>query len=285
MGKKFLKAFVIMISSFAASIGLEACNGSSVGNNTSNVSTTSNPTSSNSTVPTTDTPTTSDSTTSNSTTDTPTSSSTPSTSTPSTEPPTTTVPPTTVPPTTEDHSHKYDQQVVGDIYKASDADCEHAATYYYSCTCGDRCSETFEHGRPLGHSYSNWSYHYRETVDGEDKKARTCSRCNHVEVVTLTDSQSVQNLIFEIISEDQKTCKIVGYSSFYDDERDNNIVIPEIWNGYKVITISEQAFAYCSSLLSIFVPSSVINIIITVTYILLVKLMPCYEVIMPAECG
>ena len=29
--------------------------------------------------------------------------------------------------------HTFDQQVVDDIYKASDADCEHAATYYYSC--------------------------------------------------------------------------------------------------------------------------------------------------------
>ena len=132
-----------MISSFAASVGLAACNdGSSIGNNTtSNESTTSNHTSSNSTVP-----------------------------------------------TTETHSHNYNQKITTEKYKASDADCEHADTYYYSCICGDSCSETFEQGDPLGHDYSNWSYHYRETVDGEDKKTRTCSRCDRVEVVTLTNS-------------------------------------------------------------------------------------------------
>ena len=156
-------------------------------------------------------------------------------------------------------AHTFDQQVVDDIYKASDADCEHAATYYYSCICGDSCSETFEHGDPLGHDYSNWSYHYRETVDGEDKKTRTCSRCDRVEVVTLTNSQSVQNLIFEI-SEDQKTCKIIGYKSYYDDERDKNIVIPEIWNGYSVTSIGESAFSGCSSLTSIVIPDSVTSI-------------------------
>ena len=133
MEKKFLKALIIMISSFAASIGLAACSGIVVGNNTSNV-------------PTSNTSTTSDSKTSNPTTDTPTSSSTPSTST----------------PTTSSHRHNYDQQVIDDIYKASDADCEHAATYYYSCSCGDRCSETFEYGNPLGHEYCGASASYRE---------------------------------------------------------------------------------------------------------------------------
>ena len=203
-----------MISSFAASVGLAACNdGSSIGNNTtSNESTTSNHTSSNSTVP-----------------------------------------------TTETHSHNYNQKITTEKYKASDADCEHADTYYYSCSCGEQGTDTFEYGDPLGHDYSNWSYHYRETVDGEDKKTRTCSRCDRVEVVTLTNSQSVQNLIFEI-SEDQKTCKIIGYKSYYDDERDKNIVIPEIWNGYSVTSIGESAFSGCSSLTSIVIPDGVTSI-------------------------
>ena len=108
MNKKFLKAFIIMISSFAASVGLAACNdGSSIGNNTtSNESTTSNHTSSTST------------------------------------------------PTTSSHSHNYDQRITTDEYKASDADCEHSATYYYSCTCGEHGADTFEYGDPLGHDYS-----------------------------------------------------------------------------------------------------------------------------------
>lgn len=215
MNKKFLKAFIIMISSFATSIGLAACSGSSVGNQTSD-----NPTS-------------------NPTTDTPTSSSTPSTST----------------PTTEDHSHNYDQQVVDDIYKASDADCEHAATYFYSCSCGDRCSETFEYGNPLGHYYQ-WEYF--ETSEGECWHRERCSRCDKTGEIKLV--QSVNNLSFEVISEEEKTCKVIGYKKYYNDERDNTIIIPRIWKGYSVTSIGDYAFYGCTSLTSIVIPDSVTSI-------------------------
>ena len=50
------------------------------------------------------------------------------------------------------HSHVYDQQVATDTYKASGADCTNAATYYYSCKCGEKGSDTFSYGDPLGHT-------------------------------------------------------------------------------------------------------------------------------------
>ena len=239
MGKRVLKAFIIMISSFAASIGLAACSIVGVVNQTNDnptttVPTTSNHTSSNSTIPTSDTPTTSDSTTSNPTTDTPTSSSAPSTST----------------PTTEDHSHNYDQQVVDDIYKASDADCEHAATYYYSCSCGDRCSETFEHGSPLGHDYQ---LEYFETLEGEYGQRERCSRCDKTGEIKL--DQSIKNLTFTVTSEEKKTCKVTSY-----DGRDNTIVIPRFWNGYTVTSIGERAFYGCTLITSIVISNSVTSI-------------------------
>ena len=43
-------------------------------------------------------------------------------------------------------AHTYDQQVVSDTYKASDATCMKAATYYYSCICGAKGTETFPSG-------------------------------------------------------------------------------------------------------------------------------------------
>ncbi len=51
------------------------------------------------------------------------------------------------------HSHTYDQKVVDAKYLASEADCENAATYYYSCTCGEKGTETFTDGEALGHNY------------------------------------------------------------------------------------------------------------------------------------
>ena len=54
----------------------------------------------------------------------------------------------------EDHEHVYDQALVSNYFKASDASCTEPAKYYYSCVCGKRSNETFDYGSPLGHDFS-----------------------------------------------------------------------------------------------------------------------------------
>ena len=51
-----------------------------------------------------------------------------------------------------EHTHKFTRQNTDALYKATDATCTKAATYYYSCTCGATGTETFEYGDSLGHS-------------------------------------------------------------------------------------------------------------------------------------
>lgn len=62
------------------------------------------------------------------------------------------------------HKHLYDRQNASDGYKASDANCEEAARYHYSCQCGAKGTETFSEGKPAGHDYGepvwNWSDDY-----------------------------------------------------------------------------------------------------------------------------
>ena len=48
--------------------------------------------------------------------------------------------------------HNYNQKDFSDTYKATDATCTEKATYYYSCICGAKGTETFTHGNPLGHT-------------------------------------------------------------------------------------------------------------------------------------
>ena len=45
---------------------------------------------------------------------------------------------------TQPVAHTYDQKVVSDEYKATDATSDAKATYYYSCVCGAKGTETFE---------------------------------------------------------------------------------------------------------------------------------------------
>lgn len=47
------------------------------------------------------------------------------------------------------HAHIYDQDVVSDTYKASDATYEQPASYYKSCVCGAKGTETFTSGEAL----------------------------------------------------------------------------------------------------------------------------------------
>ena len=51
-------------------------------------------------------------------------------------------------------AHTYDQEVVEEIYKASDANCVSPALYYLSCVCGAKSADTFKNGNknPDNHS-------------------------------------------------------------------------------------------------------------------------------------
>jgi len=53
----------------------------------------------------------------------------------------------------EKHVHVFDQQVTNDAYKATDASHTAKATYYYSCVCGEKGTETFEDGELVAHVY------------------------------------------------------------------------------------------------------------------------------------
>ena len=68
-------------------------------------------------------------------------------------------------------AHNYNQQVVADAYKASNADCVNAATYYYSCVCGKAGTATFANGEADGHSPKT------EWKSDTDKHWRECNNC------------------------------------------------------------------------------------------------------------
>ena len=48
--------------------------------------------------------------------------------------------------------HVFDQKVTTEKYLASEATCTQKATYYYSCVCGEKGTETFEHGELAEHT-------------------------------------------------------------------------------------------------------------------------------------
>ena len=43
------------------------------------------------------------------------------------------------------HTHTFTEQTVKDDYLSTAADCSNKAKYYYSCSCGEKGTETFEY--------------------------------------------------------------------------------------------------------------------------------------------
>ena len=69
------------------------------------------------------------------------------------------------------HTHVFDKEVATDAYKASDATCTAKATYYKSCACGEKGTETFEYGELAEH---NWT-------PATCTAPKTCSVCQATE--------------------------------------------------------------------------------------------------------
>ena len=72
------------------------------------------------------------------------------------------------------HTHNFNQKNTSETYLKSAATCTKKAVYYYSCTCGEKGTETFESGETAPHSYSTeWS------SDGTNHWHR-CANCDAV---------------------------------------------------------------------------------------------------------
>ena len=81
------------------------------------------------------------------------------------------------------HEHYFTQEVATVKYLASDATCTQSASYYYSCKCGIKDTNTFEYGAPLGHDFSDWQIITQPTETEEGLKTRECMRkgCGYTE--------------------------------------------------------------------------------------------------------
>ena len=106
------------------------------------------------------------------------------------------------------HIHAFDKQVITDEYKATDATCTEAATYYYSCECGEKGAGTFEYGSPLGHSFTNYVSDNNATCTQDGTKTAKCDRCNVT--YTITDNGSAKGHTEVIDQAKAATCTETG---------------------------------------------------------------------------
>ena len=105
-------------------------------------------------------------------------------------------------------AHAYNQEVVVDVYKKSAATCTAKATYYKSCICGAKGTETFESGSLLAHDFTGGTWksdannHWKNCAncDAESDKVQhnfsksgntyTCTACGYAYTVPSPSSSS-----------------------------------------------------------------------------------------------
>lgn len=131
-----------------------------------------------------------------------------------------------------------------------EANCTETGSKHKVCTV---CSYQFEAVEipALGHTESDWILDYNATATTEGKKHTVCTVCGemlNVEVIAPFGG----DFDYKIISEEDKTCVIIGYLG---DEAD--VVIPEQLNGYTVVEIGASSFEGEETVTSVTVPDSV----------------------------
>lgn len=130
------------------------------------------------------------------------------------------------------HKHAYNKQVVADQYLATEATCQAAATYYYSCICGEHGEETFSHGEKAAHHYENgectWCHKPQPTftltaiTNNGDNKTISVKDGETVDLVALAGTKSGYN--FEGWYLDRE------YTQAFDGVIDENVTIYAKWS-------------------------------------------------------
>lgn len=132
--------------------------------------------------------------------------------------------------------HTFDKKVESSEYLAHEADCTHAATYYYSCECGEAGESTFTVGEVQHQWGEEYSVVYEKIYDSEDWSAepilepteyhaRVCTVCGEVdkdnkekhtyevtEVITHADTLgngTVQG--YSVVG--KQACSVCGYNN------------------------------------------------------------------------
>lgn len=160
-------------------------------------------------------------------------------------------------------AHTYDKQVASAEYLASEANCSQKAKYYFSCECGAKGEDVFEHGGLGVHSLKHVEKTAATCTAAGVREHWVCSVCEN----KFSDANCSTVVTDTVIAANghsnwqDNVCGVCGYDAggtkelYYklSDERDSysivkssvtesNIVIPATYNGLKVTEVADGAF-------------------------------------------
>jgi len=126
--------------------------------------------------------------------------------------------------------HDFSIEKASAAFLASDASCTSSATYYYSCVCGKKGTDVFEHGEKSSHIYD------------EENICTVCSDYKDAGVKFKFDEQT-------------NTYSVTDY-----DGNATEIIIPSIYKNFPVSSIGVSAFSHTPSLKTVKLPDTLAKI-------------------------
>ena len=127
--------------------------------------------------------------------------------------------------------HNFSIQNTNAMFLAADATCTSPATYYYSCTCGEKGTDVFEYGEKSS-----------EHLYDDENTCTVCSNYKDTDVVFTFNTQT-------------NTYHVTDYKG-----NATEIVIPSVYKGFPVSSIGEFAFCECKTITAVKLPSSIVSI-------------------------
>ena len=105
--------------------------------------------------------------------------------------------------------HAFDQQNTDEAYLKTEATCTSRAVYYYSCSCGEIGSETFDYGDMLPHEFLHYVSDNNATCTQDGTETATCEHCTAVDTRTEAGSMLPHSFTNYVYNEDA-TCEHDG---------------------------------------------------------------------------
>ena len=112
-------------------------------------------------------------------------------------------------------AHTYDQEVATDSYLATPATCTKQATYYKSCACGAKGTETFASGDLLPHAWGDGVTTTQPTCTEPGVMTYTCQNCD----ATKTAPVAALGHKLDETPAKEETCTEPGNSLYYTCQR------------------------------------------------------------------
>lgn len=112
-------------------------------------------------------------------------------------------------------AHTYDQEVAADSYLATPATCTKQATYYKSCACGAKGTETFSSGDLLPHAWDGGVTTTQPTCTEPGVMTYTCQNCD----ATKTAPVAALGHKLDETPAKEETCTEPGNSLYYTCQR------------------------------------------------------------------